>query len=481
MISSTISVGKMGQTLFDKIWNAHEVAKLPDGESLLYIDRHLVQEVSSPQAFAGLVQRGLPVRRPELQLAVADHAVSTRPGCPPPSGSLAAQQLDRLAENVRRNALPYIPRSDSRRGIVHVIGPELGFSLPGTTLVCGDSHTSTHGALGVLAFGIGTSQCETVLAAQALPLAKPHNMRIWLDGSLQAGVSIKDVILGIIQQIGTNGGQGYAIEYAGAAVSAMSIESRMTLCNMTIEANARIGMIAPDAKTIDYLKGRPMAPRGDLWDAAMRDWEKLASDDDAMFDKELRFDVGEFEPFVTWGTTPAEALPITGKVPDPKDEPDPVKRLKMSLALEYMGLEPNTPLANVVIDHVFIGSCTNGRLSDLRAAATILRGHRIAPHVTAIVVPGSSQVRAEAEAEGLDELFRSAGFEWRDPGCSMCVAMNDDRLKPKERCASTSNRNFQGRQGPGGRTHLMSPASAAAAAIVGCLADPRSVGACIYG
>ena len=464
----------MPQTLFDKIWNDHIVATLEDGQSLLYIDRHLVQEVSSPQAFEGLKQRGARVRRPERHIAVADHAVTTIRGGHPARGSLAALQLERLRENVAQFDIPYIEMDDPRHGIVHVIGPELGFSLPGTTLVCGDSHTSTHGALGVLAFGIGTSQCETVLASQCIAQRKPKNMRVNLQGTLPGSVDAKDLSLFLISQIGTEGGQGHAIEFAGEAVSAMDIEARMTLCNMAIEAGARFGMVAPDDKTFAYLKDRPLTPKGEFWAAAQAYWETLPSDQDAQFDREITLDVADLAPHVTWGTTPADALPIDAVIPDPAAAENRTRRSELEQALRYMDLEPGTRLTDIAIDRVFIGSCTNSRIEDLRSAAEIVRDRKVHSRVAGMIVPGSAQVQAEAEAEGLDIVFMNAGFEWRNAGCSMCVAMNEDRAAAGERCASTSNRNFEGRQGPGSKTHLMSPRMAAAAAISGSLADVRA-------
>jgi len=463
----------MPRTLYEKIWDAHVVPSASGQQPLLYIDRHLVQEVSSPQAFEGLKRRSAPVRRPLAHICVADHAVTTRPGAQPAKGSLAALQLARLEENVRRFDLPYIGLDDAYHGIVHIIGPEMGFTLPGATLVCGDSHTSTHGAFGALAFGIGTSQCETVMATQCLRQDKLKPMQVRLEGELQPGVSVKDVILALIAEIGVDGGRGYAIEYTGTAVSAMSMEARMTLCNMTIEAGARIGLIAPDETTFAYVEGRPLSPKGALWDQALAYWRTLPSDSGAAFAKHVEIDVSSLAPQVTWGTTPADCLAVTDSVPDPAQMPNAQSAADAEKALRYMDLKPGTPLRDVKIDKVFIGSCTNSRLEDLRRAAAIARGRRIAAGVTGFIVPGSAQVQAAAEAEGLDIIFKSAGFEWRNAGCSMCVAMNEDRLEPGERCASTSNRNFEGRQGSGGRTHLMSPEMAAAAAIAGTLADVR--------
>ncbi|HEY6630650.1 MAG TPA: 3-isopropylmalate dehydratase large subunit [Rhizobiaceae bacterium] len=464
-----------GKTLYDKVWDSHVVKQYDDGSALLYIDRHLVQEVSSPQAFDGLVEAGRPMRRPDKHIAVADHAVPTRLRHLPMPDGLASRQVSRLMRNVEKFGVPYIDMNDRRHGIVHVIGPELGFTLPGVTLVCGDSHTSTHGAFGAIAFGIGASECETVFATQALRQRKQKRMRVWLDGSLGVGVSVKDIILALIAKIGTGGGFGYAIEYAGSAVAELSMEARMTLCNMTIEAGSRVGMVAVDGTTMDYVKGRPLAPAGELWERAVAEWRDLRSDDDAEFDREIRLDVSQIAPHVSWGTTPEETVPVTGQVPDPAAEPDPARRARLQKSIDYMGLAPNTPLRDIAIDRVFIGSCTNGRIEDLRKAASVVEGRRVAAGVSGIVVPGSASVRIQAEAEGLDRIFKDAGFEWRDSGCSMCVAMNDDRLAEGERCASTSNRNFEGRQGKGGRTHLMSPEMAAAAAVMGRLADVRQL------
>ena len=464
-------------TLYEKVWQSHVVKEYDDGSALLYIDRHLVQEVSSPQAFAGLDQENRELRRPNAHLAVADHAVPTRLRHLPLPDGLARRQVSRLEENCARHGIQYIDMQDDRHGIVHVIGPELGFTLPGATLVCGDSHTSTHGAFGAIAFGIGASECECVFATQTLRQRKQKTMLVDLTGTLPRGVAVKDVILGLIAKIGTNGGVGYAIEYGGPAIASLSMEARMTLCNMSIEAGSRVGMVAPDETTLSYVKGRPLAPSGDYWDAAADHWIKLRSDAGARFDKVVTLDLTQLAPQVSWGTNPGETAPIDGRVPDPASEADPVRRAKMERSLAYMGLEPGVPLRDIAIDRVFIGSCTNGRIEDLRAAAAVVAGHRIAPGVAGIVVPGSAAVRLSAEAEGLDKVFVDAGFEWRSSGCSMCVAMNDDRLEAGERCASTSNRNFEGRQGKGGRTHLMSPAMAAAAAIAGHLADVRELGA----
>ena len=469
------TAGTGGSTLYEKIWARHVVKQDDDGSCLLYIDRHLVQEVSSPQAFAGLIARGRRVRRPDAHLAVADHAVPTAGRGDAPADGLAARQVARLEQNAARFAIPYVPLHDARHGIVHVIGPELGFTQPGITLVCGDSHTCTHGAFGAIAFGIGSSECETVLATQCLRQRLQRRMRALLHGRPGPGVAVKDVVLALIRDIGIGGAAGHAVEFAGEAVRALSMEARMTLCNMTIEAGARIGMIAPDDTTFAYLEGRPMAPRGALWERALDHWRELPSDPGAVFDREVSLDVGTLAPHVTWGTTPEEAAPVTARIPDPAVEPDPARRARMQRSLAYMDLRPGTALQDVAIDRVFIGSCTNGRLEDLRAAAAVLAGRRIHPRVQAMVVPGSAAVRAAAQAEGLDRVFQAAGFSWREAGCSMCVAMNDDRLAPGERCASTSNRNFEGRQGAGGRTHLMSPAMAAAAALTGHLTDVREL------
>jgi 3-isopropylmalate/(R)-2-methylmalate dehydratase large subunit len=466
-----------GQTLYDKVWDSHVVKQYGDGSSLLYIDRHLVQEVSSPQAFDGLAETGRALRRPEAHLAVADHAVPTRLRHLPLTEGLASRQVSRLIVNAEKFDVPYIPMTDRRHGIVHVIGPELGFTLPGATLVCGDSHTCTHGAFGAMGFGIGASECEMVFATQTLRQRKQKRMRVLLNGSLGPGVAVKDIILALIARIGTGGGFGHAIEYSGSTIADLSMEARMTLCNMSIEAGSRVGMVAPDATTLAYVKGRPLAPTGELWDRAAAEWLLLRSDDDAVFDREVELDVSTIAPHVSWGTTPEETLPVTGRVPDPAAEADPGRRARLQKSLDYMGLAPGTPLDQISIDKVFIGSCTNGRIEDLRRAAAVVEGRTIAAGVAGIVVPGSAAVRIQAEAEGLDRIFRAAGFEWRDSGCSMCVAMNDDRLAEGERCASTSNRNFEGRQGRGGRTHLMSPEMAAAAAVAGRLTDVRVLGA----
>lgn len=464
------------RTLYEKVWLSHVIKDYDDGTSLLYIDRHLVQEISSPQAFSGLTAQNRELVRPASHIAVADHAVPTINRNMPLAEGLASRLVGRLIENCRQFGIDYITMTDDRHGIVHVIGPELGFTLPGATLVCGDSHTSTHGAFGTIAFGIGASECECVFATQSLRQKKQKTMRVTLTGTLQPGVAVKDIILALIAKIGTNGGVGYAIEYAGPAIATLSMEARMTLCNMSIEAGSRVGMVAPDETTFAYLKGRPLSPEGAAWDAAVTHWRSLRSDSDAVFDSEVELDVSELAPHVSWGTNPGETSPVSARVPDPASEPDPVRRAKLERSLAYMDLKPGMPLEDIAIDHVFIGSCTNGRLEDMRIAASVVKGRKIAPTVKAIAVPGSASVRLQAEAEGLDRVFTDAGFEWRASGCSMCVAVNDDRLKPGERCASTSNRNFEGRQGQGGRTHLMSPAMAAAAAIAGHLIDVRKLG-----
>ena len=465
----------MAGTLYDKLWEDHVVTTYDDGSALLYIDRHLVQEVSSPQAFASLAKAGRKLRAPAANLAVADHAVPTRDRGGPVADPLARAQIARLEENVAAFGMPYIPLTDARQGIVHVIGPELGFTLPGTTLVCGDSHTTTHGAYGALAFGIGTSECAIVLATQCLPQRRATTMRVALDGALGRFLTSKDVALGLIAAIGAGGGSGYALEFTGAPLAGFSMAARMTLCNMAIEAGARVGLVAPDEVTFGALEGKPMAPKGKLWERALDDWRRLPADADATYDREVQFGLDALQPYVTWGTSPEDALPVGGRVPDPEAEASEARRARRAKALAYMGLTPGTALADIAIDRAFIGSCTNGRIEDLRLAAEVAAGRRVARGVEAIVVPGSGLVRAQAEAEGLDRIFLDAGFEWRAAGCSMCVAMNDDRLEPQQRCASTSNRNFEGRQGNGGRTHLMSPAMAAAAAIAGHIVDVREL------
>ncbi|HUB64164.1 MAG TPA: 3-isopropylmalate dehydratase large subunit [Methylocella sp.] len=461
------------RTLYDKIWDDHLIHAEPDGTSLIYVDRHLVHEVTSPQAFEGLRLSGRRVRAPQKTLAVVDHNVPTTDRSHGIDDPESRTQVEQLAANAREFGIEYFDERDLRQGIVHIIGPEQGFTLPGTTIVCGDSHTSTHGAFGALAHGIGTSEVEHVLATQTLIQAKAKNMRVTVGGALGEGVGAKDIILAIIGEIGTAGGTGHVIEYAGEAIRGLSMEGRMTVCNMTIEAGARAGLIAPDAKTFAYLKDRPKAPKGAAWVAAMRYWETLHSDKDAVFDKEIHLDAGTLPPLVTWGTSPQDVATITGSVPRLESAPDETKRASIARALDYMGLKGGEKITDIAIDRVFIGSCTNGRIEDLRAAAKMVAGKHVAGSVNAMVVPGSGLVKSQAEAEGLDAIFRAAGFEWREPGCSMCLAMNPDKLAPGERCASTSNRNFEGRQGFRGRTHLVSPAMAAAAAIAGHFVDIR--------
>ncbi|AOU99573.1 3-isopropylmalate dehydratase large subunit [Acidihalobacter yilgarnensis] len=464
------------KTLYDKLWDAHVIRSEDDGTALLYIDRHLVHEVTSPQAFEGLRLADRQPWRIDSILAVPDHNVPTTDRSQGIVDAVSRQQVDTLDENCRVYRITEFRMDDPRQGIVHVIGPEQGATLPGMTVVCGDSHTSTHGAFGALAHGIGTSEVEHVLATQCLIQNKSRNMRVRVEGKVGPGVTAKDIALAIIGEIGTAGGTGCAIEFAGSAVRALSMEGRMTLCNMTIEAGARAGMVAVDQTTIDYLKGRPYAPKGAHWDAAVVAWQDLHSDDDAVFEREVLIDAAGIRPQVTWGTSPEMVVPVDAKVPDPAAEADAGKAEGMRRALDYMGLDANTPISEILVDKVFIGSCTNSRIEDLRAAAAVARGRKVAGNVKlAMVVPGSGLVKRQAEAEGLDKVFREAGFEWREPGCSMCLAMNADRLEPGERCASTSNRNFEGRQGQGGRTHLVSPAMAAAAAVAGHFVDVRSL------
>ncbi len=465
----------MPKTLYDKIWDDHLVHQQPDGTTLLYVDRHLVHEVTSPQAFEGLRMQKRKVRRPELTLAVPDHNVPTSDRSKGITDQESKLQVDTLRNNCEEFGVQLFDVNDKRQGIVHIIGPEQGFTQPGTVIVCGDSHTATHGAFGSLAFGIGTSEVEHVLATQTLIQKKSKNFRINVNGQLPAGVTSKDVILKIIGTIGTAGGTGYVIEFAGEVIRNLSVEQRMTICNMTIEAGARAGLIAPDEKTFQYFKGRPMSPKGVDWDKALTHWKSLYSDDNCKFDKEINIEAKNIEPLVTWGTSPQDVSPITGKVPDPEQEKNEERKNAMYRSLEYMGLEPNMKISDIKVDTIFIGSCTNGRIEDLRLAARLLEGKKIAKSVTAMVVPGSGLVKKQAEKEGLDKIFKQAGFQWREPGCSMCLAMNDDKLKSKERCASTSNRNFEGRQGRGGRTHLVSPGMAVAAAIQGHLADVRKI------
>jgi 3-isopropylmalate/(R)-2-methylmalate dehydratase large subunit len=467
------SNGQNPRTLYDKIWDAHVVSRKEDGTCVLYIDRHLLNEVTSPQPFEGLRLAGRPVRRPDLTLAVADHDVPTESRDKPIADPEGALQVATIERNVAEFGVPYFGLRDVRHGIVHVIGPEQGFTLPGTTIVCGDSHTATHGAFGALAFGIGSSEVEHVLATQTMLQRPSKNMLIRIDGELAPGVGAKDIILAVIGRIGTAGGTGHVIEYAGSAISGLSMEGRMTVCNMSIEAGARAGLIAPDEKTFEYLKGRPFAPKAGAWEQAVSFWRTLPSDPGAVYDKVVEIDASAIAPLVTWGTSPEDVVPITSRVPNPAKIDDPGRRAATERSLAYMALKPDQPLQDVAIDRVFIGSCTNARVEDLRTAAKIVQGRRVAEGVRAMVVPGSSLVKHQAEEEGLDRIFLEAGFEWRESGCSMCLGMNEDRLKPGERCASTSNRNFENRQGPGGRTHLMSPAMAAAAAIRGRLADVR--------
>jgi len=464
------------QTLYDKIWDEHLVRYDEDGTALLYIDRQLVHEVTSPQAFAGLRLAGRQPWRTTANLAVPDHNVPTKDRHEGIVDPVSRLQVETLGRNCREFGITEFGMGDPRQGIVHVMGPEQGFTLPGMTIVCGDSHTSTHGAFGALAFGIGTSEVEHVLATQCLLQRKSKTMLVSVDGQLVRGVTAKDIVLAIIGQIGTAGGTGYVIEFGGSAIRDLSMEGRMTVCNMTIEAGARAGLVAVDEKTIDYVRGRPFAPQGDLFERAAAHWRTLVSDPDAKFDRVVHLDAAALKPQVTWGTSPEMVVAIDERVPNPAAEPDPTKAAGMRRALEYMGLEAGTPITAIRPDKVFIGSCTNSRIEDLRAAAAVVKGRQVAPSIKlALVVPGSGPVKEQAEAEGLHEIFTAAGFEWRDPGCSMCLAMNADRLEPGERCASTSNRNFEGRQGPGGRTHLVSPAMAAAAAVTGHFVDARTL------
>ena len=465
----------MSKTLYDKIWENHLVHEQVDGTSLIYVDRHLVHEVTSPQAFEGLRLQKRRVRKPELTLAVPDHNVPTTDRSKGIDDEQSRIQVETLRNNCKEFGVELFDVNDKRQGIVHIIGPEQGFTQPGTVIVCGDSHTATHGAFGALAFGIGTSEVEHVLATQTLIQKKSKSMRINVNGSLPKGVTAKDVILKIIGTIGTAGGTGYVVEFAGDVIRNFSMEERMTVCNMTIEAGARAGLIAPDEKTFEYLKGKTMSPKGEVWDKAVKFWKSLYSDKDCKFNKEININGKEIEPLVTWGTSPQDVSPITGVVPDPDQEKNEDRKMAMKRSLEYMGLKANTKISEIKIDKIFIGSCTNGRIEDLRLAAELLKGKKIAGNVSAMVVPGSGLVKAQAEKEGLDKIFIDAGFEWREPGCSMCLGMNPDQLKPKERCASTSNRNFEGRQGRGGRTHLVSPGMAIAAAVTGHLTDVRKI------
>jgi len=463
----------MPQTLYDKIWKEHIVHQQDDGTTLLYVDRHLIHEVTSPQAFEGLRLLKRRVRKPDLTLAVADHNVPTTDRSKGIDDQESKIQVETLEKNCKEFGIELFDMKDKRQGIVHIIGPEQGFTQPGTVIVCGDSHTATHGAFGALAFGIGTSEVEHVLATQTLIQKKSKNLRINVIGKLPIGVTSKDVILQTIGKIGTAGGTGMVIEYAGTVIENLNIEQRMTICNMSIEAGARAGLISPDEKTIQYLKDKPMSPKKTNWDKAVEYWSKLKSDPEAKFDQEVEIKGEDINPMVTWGTSPQDVVPVTGYVPDPEKEKDKDKKISMKRSLNYMGLKPNTKIIDIKVDRIFIGSCTNGRIGDLRDAVKIIKGKKVAQHVSAMVVPGSGLVKQQAEEEGIDKVFKEAGFEWREPGCSKCLAMNADKLNPKERCASTSNRNFEGRQGRGGRTHLVSPAMAAAAAIDGHLTDVR--------
>ena len=463
------------KTMFEKIWDAHLVHQEPDQPALIYIDLHLVHEVTSPQAFDGLRLAGRGVRRTDLTIATVDHNTPTWDLSLPVTDQISKTQLDALARNVEEFGVTFYDRFSQNQGIVHVIGPDLGYTLPGKTVVCGDSHTSTHGALGCFALGIGTSEVEHVLATQTLRQFKPNTMEIRVNGALPFGVSAKDVILGIIGRIGINGGIGHVIEYTGEAIRSLSMDGRMTVCNMSIEGGARAGMIAPDETTFDYVKGRPFAPQGDDFEAAVEEWRNLPTDPGATYDKLVEIEAADLEPFVTWGTNPGMVARVTDRVPDPASFNDPSQRESAERALTYMGLEPDMPIQGIKIDRIFLGACTNGRIEDLRAAAEVIRGRQVHPDVYAMVVPGSARVKLEAEQEGLDRIFQDAGFDWRVAGCSMCLGMNPDILQPGERCASTSNRNFEGRQGKGGRTHLVSPAMAAAAAIAGHFVDVREL------
>tara|TARA_B100001093_G_scaffold396342_1_gene383432 strand:+ start:219 stop:1622 length:1404 start_codon:yes stop_codon:yes gene_type:complete len=463
----------MSITLYDKIWNDHLVDQQEDGTALLFVDRHLIHEVTSPQAFEGLRNANRKVRNPNLTLAVVDHNIPTTDRSKGIDDDDSRIQIETLDKNCKEFGVQLFGVHDKRQGIVHIVGPEQGFTQPGTVIVCGDSHTATHGAFGSLAFGIGTSEVEHVLATQTLVQKKAKNFRVNVNGKLAIGVTSKDVVLQIIGKIGTAGGTGYVIEYAGSLISDLSVENRMTICNMTIEGGARAGLIQPDQKIFDYLKGRPMSPKNENWDKALEYWKTLKTDDNAKFDKEINLTAEDIVPMVTWGTSPQDVAPIDGKVPNPKNESDIDRRNSIDRSLQYMGLKADLAVKDIKIDTVFIGSCTNGRIEDLREAAQILKDKKKASHVHAMVVPGSGLVKEQAEQEGLDKIFINSGFEWREPGCSMCLAMNADKLKPEERCASTSNRNFEGRQGRGGRTHLVSPGMAAAAAIAGNLDDVR--------
>ncbi|GCE83202.1 3-isopropylmalate dehydratase large subunit [Komagataeibacter diospyri] len=463
------------RTLFDKIWDSHVVETLPDSTAILYIDRHLVHEVTSPQAFEGLRLSGRRLRHPDATIAVVDHNVPTSDRTLPIEEADSRNQIETLERNVKEFGVPYFPLLSARQGIVHVVGPEQGISLPGMTIVCGDSHTSTHGAMGALAFGIGTSEVEHVMATQTILQKPAKNMKVVVEGQVGPGVTAKDIMLAIIGHIGTAGGTGHVIEFAGSAIRELDMAGRMTLCNMSIEAGARAGLVAPDETTFEYVRGRPFAPKGEAFDEAVAYWKTLASDEGAHYDRVVELRAEDITPVLTWGTSPETVIPVTGNVPDPAAEADPARRRQMQRMLDYMGLEAGQKIAGTPVDVVFIGSCTNSRIEDLRAAASIAAGRKVAPGVRAMIVPGSGIVKAQAEEEGLDKVFLEAGFEWREAGCSMCLGMNPDRLTPGQRCASTSNRNFEGRQGPGGRTHLLSPAMAAAAAVTGTLTDVREL------
>ncbi len=463
----------MPKTMVEKIWDSHIVHEEPGQPAILYVDLHLVHEVTSPQAFDGLRMTGRHVRRPDLTVATVDHNVPTWDRALPITDEISLKQIQALVRNCEEFGLTLFDMNSPGQGIVHVIGPEQGYTQPGKTIVCGDSHTSTHGAFGALAMPIGTTQVEQVLATQCLVQAKPRTMEVRVNGSLPAGVTAKDLILGIIGQIGVGGGIGHVIEYTGEAVRSLSMEGRMTICNMSIEGGARAGLIAPDDTTFEYMRGRPQVPQGDAFEAAVEQWRSLATDPDATYDTLVEIDASDLSPFVTWGTNPGMVIPVTGRVPDPASLASPTERAAAERALEYMGLQPNTPIQDVFVDNVFIGSCTNSRIEDLRAAAAVVKGRKTHPKVQAMVVPGSTAVKIQAESEGLDRIFKDAGLDWREAGCSMCLGMNPDILQPQQRCASTSNRNFEGRQGPGGRTHLVSPQMAAAAAIAGHFVDIR--------
>ncbi|MCE2574917.1 3-isopropylmalate dehydratase large subunit [Komagataeibacter sp. FNDCR2] len=463
------------RTLFDKIWDSHVVETLPDKTAILYIDRHLVHEVTSPQAFEGLRLSGRRLRHPDATIAVVDHNVPTSDRTQPIAEAESRNQIETLERNVKEFGVPYFPLLSARQGIVHVVGPEQGISLPGMTIVCGDSHTSTHGALGALAFGIGTSEVEHVMATQTILQKPARNMKVVVEGQVGPGVTAKDIMLAIIGHIGTAGGTGHVIEFAGSAIRDLDMAGRMTVCNMSIEAGARAGLVAPDETTFEYVRGRPFAPKGAAFDEAVAYWRTLAADEGAHYDRVVELRAEDISPVLTWGTSPETVIPVTGNVPDPAAETDPSRRKQMQRMLDYMGLEAGQKIAGTPVDVVFIGSCTNSRIEDLRAAAAIAAGRKVADGVRAMIVPGSGIVKAQAEEEGLDKVFLDAGFEWREAGCSMCLGMNPDRLTPGQRCASTSNRNFEGRQGPGGRTHLLSPAMAAAAAVTGTLTDVREL------